>query len=76
MNNNWNNITQQAKIGRWDHITDEMRAAERARIRKMSDAELVAYFYEATFPIYKQTAEWQIVRVRRLMTRDELLGGN
>lgn len=75
MRNNWNNITEQIKPGPWDHITQEMRDAERVRIKKMTDKKLVAYYYEAPNPIYKRSAGWEIVMIRRLMNWEQLHTG-
>lgn len=75
MNNQWNTISQQVKRGRWDHITQEMRDAERVRIKKMTDKKLIAYYYEAPNPIYKRSAGHEIVIIRRLMNWDQLFAG-
>lgn len=74
-NNTWNQTSGTIKPGRWDHITQAMRDAERQKIKKMSDKKLIAYFHEASVPQFKRSAQWEIVMIRKLMTFNELWGG-
>ena len=71
----WNTVSGAPPKGRWDHITQDVKDAERARLRGLSDSELVACYHDAPNPIFQRLADHQIVMIRRLLNRDELRGG-
>lgn len=72
MNGNWNEVSATVESGKWDkYLAPEVRDAERTKIRKMTDAKLIDYYTTTEIAPFKKSAFWEIVMVRRLMTKAE-----
>lgn len=70
--NDWNKVSGPIKAGKWDkYFVPEVRDAERTKIRKMTDVELIDYYTHQEIGPFRRSAFWEIVVVRRLMTKTE-----
>lgn len=73
MSRNWNEVSGgPITAGKWDkYLVPEVRDTERTKIRKMSDRRLIAYYTTTEIAPFRKSAFWEIVVVRRLMTKPE-----